>query len=273
MSNGMKMLTSGRRGPTVAPLLLGLMLAFSSAPPLLAQDAQSGDPEAEADVVVQPEAVQALDKMAAHLRTLKEFQLTASIKVEDVLEDDQKIEISGETNYYVRTPNRLKMRMETDKSTREYYYDGKTLTHVSPALGYYSVFDAPDTIAKTIVAAKKKYGVRFPISDLFFWNSQNEGAAEIKSAYFAGQSKILGDRCNHYAYRVDGFDIQVWIRSKGDPLPCRMVVTNTDEAARPQYAATLSWDTEAEFDDSTFLFAPPPEMGRIDQDEVATSTK
>jgi hypothetical protein len=273
MSHGMIVTTAGKRGPKATSMLLGLMLAFSPAAPSLAQNATSGDPEAEADVLVQKEAVDALDKMAAHLRTLKEFQLTATIRVEDVLEDDEKIEIAGETNYYVRRPNRLKMRLETDKNTREYYYDGKTVTHVSPALGYYSVFEAPDTIAKTIIAAKKKYGVRFPLADLFFWNSNNEGAAVIKSAYFAGQTKILGDRCNHYAYRIDGFDIQVWIRASGDPLPCRMVVTNTDEVARPQYAATLEWDTDAEFDDSIFLFAPPPEMGRIDQDEVATSTK
>jgi hypothetical protein len=273
MSHGIVMTTGGRKGPKAAPMLLGLMLAFSSALPSFAQDPASGDPEAEADIVVQPEAVQALDTMAAHLRTLKEFQLTAAITVEDVLEDDQKIEVSGETNYYVRTPSRLKMRMETDKNTREYYYDGKTVTHVSPLLGYYSVFEAPETIAKTIIAAKKKYGVRFPLADLFFWNSNNEDAAEIKAAYFAGQTKILGERCNHYAYRVEGYDIQLWIRAKGDPLPCRMVVTDTGEVARPQYAATLEWDTDAEFDDSTFLFAPPPEMGRIDQDEVATSTK
>lgn len=273
MSYGTTMTTRGKRGPRTAPLLFGLMLALSPALPSLAQDAQSGDPEAEADVVVQKEAVQALDTMAAHLRTLKEFQLTAAVSIEDVLEDDQKIEVSGQTNYYVRTPNRLKMRLETDKNTREYYYNGKTVTHVSPALGYYSVFEAPDTIAKTIIAAKQKYGVQFPLADLFFWNSNNEDAAEIKSAYFTGQTKILGDRCNHYAYRVDGYDIQVWIRAKGEPLPCRMVVTDTSETARPQYAATLEWDTDAEFDDSLFLFAPPPEMGRIDQDEVATSTK
>lgn len=273
MSYGTTAMTGGKKSSRVAPLLLGVMLAFSPALSSLAQDAASGDPEAEADVVVQPEAVQALDKMAAHLRTLKEFQLTASIKVEDVLEDDEKIEISGETTYYVRTPNRLKMHMETDKNTREYYYDGKTVTHVSPALGYYSVFDAPDTIGKTITAAKKKYGVRFPLADLFFWNSTDDDAAKIKSAYFAGQTKILGDRCDHYAYRVDGYDIQIWIRTKGDPLPCRMVVTDTDEVARPQYAATLEWDTDAQFDDSTFLFAPPPDMGRVDQEEVATSTK
>ncbi|CAN7619666.1 DUF2092 domain-containing protein [Rhizobium sp. LjRoot254] len=253
--------------------MAGAAFALAAMAPTLAQDAASSPPETEADVLVQQEAVKALDTMAAYLRTLKQFKLTATTTSEDVLEDGQKIEILGQTTFLVRTPDRMKVSIDNDKHQREYYYDGKSVTQVSPALGYYAVFDAPDTIAKTIITAEEKYGVRLPLADLFFWNSAFDRNVEIKSAYFAGQSRILGERCDHYAFRVAAADVQIWIRANGDPLPCRMVITEIDSAERPQQTATLDWDTDAEIDDSNFLYAAPPEMGLIDQDPVDSTGK
>lgn len=255
-------------------MLAGVALALAAMAPSLAQDTTtSSPPETEADALVQQEAVKALDTMAAYLRTLKQFKLTATTTSEDVLEDGQKIEILGQTTFLVRTPNRMKVSVDNDKHQREYYYDGKSLTQVSPALGYYAVFDAPDTIAKTIVAAEEKYDVRLPLADLFFWNSEVDRNVEIKSAYFAGQSRILGERCDHYAFRVATADVQLWIRANGDPLPCRMVITEIDSAERPQQTATLDWDTNAEIDDSNFVYAAPPEVGLIDQDPLDSTGK
>jgi hypothetical protein len=228
-------------------------------------------PEAAADVTVQPEAVKALDDMAAYLRTLKQFKLTASVSSEDVLEDGQKIEILGETVFQVRTPDRMKIEIDDDKQERDYYYDGKTVTQVSPALGYYAVFKVPDTIGKMIDAAREKYGVEFPLADLFLWGSDRAPDVKILAAYYAGQSNILGNQCNHYAYKVEGAQVQVWIREKGDPLPCRLVLIDTADPERSQSSATLSWDVDAEFNDSVFLYSPNGEMGRVDQDPVSAT--
>jgi hypothetical protein len=256
-----------------ASMLAGAALVLAAMAPSLAQDATSSLPETEADVPVQQEAVKALDTMAAYLRTLRQFKLTATTTSEDVLEDGQKIEILGQTTFLVRTPDRMKVSVDNDKHQRDYYYDGKSVTQVAPALGYCAVFDAPDTIAKTIIAAEEKYGVRLPLADLFFWNSEIDRNVEIKSAYFAGQSRILGERCDHYAFRVATADVQLWIRANGDPLPCRMVITEIDSAELPQQTATLDWDTDAQIDDSNFVYAAPPEMGLIEQDPLDSTVK
>jgi hypothetical protein len=252
--------------------LTGLAFGLVSAEPALAQDASTPQ-EMEADAAVQQDAVKALDAMAAHLRTLKQFKLTAITTNDDVLEDGQLIQIAGQTEFYVRVPNRMKIDVNNDKNQRVYYYDGKTVTQVSPALGYYSVFEAPNTIAKTVIAAEEKYGVELPLADLFLWNAESNQNDKLQAAYFAGPSKILGETCNHYSYMVSGAQVQLWIRAKGDPLPCRMVVVDTGEAERPQYAATLSWDLDAEFHDSLFLFSANGEMGRIEQEPSMAESK
>ena len=60
-------------------MLAGVALALAAMAPSLAQDTTtSSPPETEADALVQQEAVKALDTMAAYLRTLKQFKLTAT---------------------------------------------------------------------------------------------------------------------------------------------------------------------------------------------------
>ncbi len=230
--------------------------------------AQTGDapkPESEADAAVQQEAVQALDEMGAYLRTLKEFRLVADTVDDEELEDGQTVEIAGRAIYEVRRPDRLKLEVITDSKERELYYDGKTVSHYAPALDLYSVFPAPDTIAKMLEETEVRYDVSFPLADLFYWGTERSNVKELTSAYFVGESRIGGNVCEHYAYRAPGADFQVWIRKSGDPLPCRLVVIDTDTPARARYAATLQWEPEAALGDSIFSFSPPAGASKIEQ--------
>ena len=224
--------------------------------------------EEAADVLVQPEAVKALEAMTAHLRTLKQFEVVATTKMDDILDNGQLIEIAGTAVIAARLPDRLRVTVANDKQERIYIYDGKTVTQYAPALDYYAVFEAPDTIVKMIVAAEQKFGVELPLADLFFWAQPDPPKIPIEAAYFAGETLILGDICRHYAYRVRYADVQIWIRKDGDPLPCRMVITNITEAARPQYGATFVWNTDAVLGEGLFGFAPPPGVEKIEQQPV-----
>jgi hypothetical protein len=134
----------------------------------------------------------------------------------------------------VRRPDRLKVSVTTDNSEREFYYDGKTVTQFAPALGYYSVFEAAPTIAETFDLAEEKYDVELPLADLFYWGTDRSDVKSFTAAFASGETRIGGDTCSDYAYRSDVTDVQVWIRKHGDPLPCRLVIVTTDDAARPR---------------------------------------
>ena len=132
----------------------------------LSPDSYSGQ---AADVLVQPVAVKAIDDMSAYLRTLKQFKIVATTTMDDILDNGQLVEIAGVTTIAARLPDRLRVTVANDKQERLYIYDGKTVTQYAPALDYYAVFDAPDTIAKMLPAAQMKYGVELPLADLFYW--------------------------------------------------------------------------------------------------------
>lgn len=240
-----------------------LAAAMLWTPAVLAQDTAD-------EPAIEPAAIEALDKMAAHLRTLQQFKLIATTSRDDVMEGGQLVEIAGRTVYTVRRPDRLKVEVVTDKTEREFFYDGKTVTQFAPALGYYSVFEAAPTIAETFDIAEEKYDVELPLADLFYWGTERSNVKAFTTAFAAGQSRIGGETCGHYAFRSDVTDVQVWIRVHGDPLPCRLVIVTTDDEARPRYEATFEWDLDPLIGDTVFTFAPPPGAEKIEQQPIAT---
>jgi hypothetical protein len=206
--------------------------------------------------------------MKAAIQELDQFSLVATTTTDDILDYGQLIQIAGTTTIEARLPDRLRVTIDSDKQKRIFVYDGETVSQYAPALDLYSTFAAPGTITETVVAAEKEYGVELPLADLFFWADGGTPPVDVEIAYFAGETPILGQVCRHYAYRVAHADVQLWIPKHGLKLPCRMVITNIDEEARPQYGATLVWNPDAIFGEGIFAFVPPPGVVQIPQTPV-----
>jgi hypothetical protein len=212
---------------------------------------------------VDPQAIEALRKMGAHLRTLKSFTLTADTTQDEVLDNGQKIQVSGLTTYNVRIPDRLKLEVDNDRRHRIFYYDGKTVTQVSPEDKLYATFDAPDTITKTIDLARKRYGVSLPLADLFYAGTDEDALNRITDAFLVSETLLDGHWCSQYAYRAARVDFQVWIRKEGDPLPCELVTIDRTDPAGPKDDALITIDPNVTFTDDVFVFTPSEGMEKI----------
>ena len=224
--------------------------------------------EAEADVLVQQGALDALAEMKAAIQGLDPFSLVATTTMDDILDYGQLVQVAGTTTIEARLPDRLRVTIDNDKQKRVFVYDGEAVSQYAPALDLYSTFAAPGSIVEMVVAAQQDYGVELPLADLFFWADDATPPVAVEIAYFAGETPILGKLCRHYAYRVAHADVQLWIPKDGVKLPCRMVITNIDEEARPQYGATLAWNPDAILGEGLFAFVPPPGVVQIPQKPV-----
>ena len=120
---------------------------------------------------IDSKAVSALRSMGAYLRTLKSFGVNVKGAKDEVMDDGQKILISGTVNYLVRTPDRFRAEINTDRKQRTIYYDGKTLTLYAPRMHYYATVTAPPTVMQMLDTVRAKYGVELPIADLFLWGT------------------------------------------------------------------------------------------------------
>jgi hypothetical protein len=223
---------------------------------------------------VLPEALAALKKMGGFLRTLKVFTVRADTTTDGVLADSgQKIQFGGVVDFHVRPPDRLRADVLSDRKHQQFFYDGTTLTFYGQRMHYYASVPAPPTIPELLIVAAQKYGLALPLADLFFWGTDKADLEDITAAISVGPSWIGGVLCDHYAFRQEAADWQLWIERGDTPLPRKLVITTTEEAQQPQYIAVLTWNLTPQLDDALFTFVPPAEARRIVLQEVATPSQ
>ena len=254
------MLTRGTwwgTGSLIVPLLIGSGCSVRQSQPAVALE-RLPDTAAMAD----PRA--ALTRMGGYLRTLKTFTIHAETTIDEVLADTgQKLQFGGEAALYYRAPAHLRVDVSSERKDRQFFYDGKTLTVYGRRTGYYASVPAPPAIRELLAAAEQKYDLDFPLADLFYWGTDKADLEDIKSSTYVGPNWVGGAACDHYAFRQQGVDWQLWIERGEAPLPRKLVITTTDDDAQPQYTATLTWRLTPGPDDATFTFVPPPDARRI----------
>lgn len=245
-------------GAVALPLAIGLGATAHAQP----KTAPATKPDAD--------ALAALNKMGEALRTLSGFTITADITTEQVLDSGQKLQYGGDVKIEVQRPGAFKIWTKSDQQEREVYYDGKSLTVFAPKIGYFATVPAPATIDATLDAISDKYGLEVPLADLFSLGVDPALTAKIESGFDVGPAMVAGKACEHYAFRQAEADWQVWIRSEGPALPCKMVITTTQDEAQPQYTAVMTWEASAP-PQAHYTFNPPASAHRITLADVTAA--
>lgn len=228
--------------------------------------AQTAPPEnaPPATSAVDPASIQALKNMGAFLQTLKRFRVSTELTGERVLADGQKLQHTASADIYVDRPGKIRARMHIAGSEREITYDGKTVTLFAPAQKYYSTVAFDGTIGALINRLEERFGVEFPLADLFLWGTPAAPLDKIGSAMNAGQAFVGPDLCDQYAFRQGTIDWQVWITTGSKPLPRKLVITNRADEALPQSVSLINWHLQPTFKDSVFKFTPPKNVTKIE---------
>jgi hypothetical protein len=243
-------------GRTLKLSVLAVLTASLAGPALAgsadAQDAAAAEPTTAP--AVDPKAMDALGRMGLALRTMKEFAVRADTTAEVVMEDGQKLEFAGTTDYKVRPPTGLFAEVKNDRKKRQYFYDGKTFTVYAPSTKYYATLPAPGTLGELVLAAQD-YGLELPLADLFWWGTDKAPTSAITRATYVGPARLGERNVAHYAFRQTGVDWQVWL--DGEALPRKLTIIDTSQAERPEYTAQLDWNRAPALSDASFTFAPP----------------
>ena len=243
--------------------VVGLTVMLLAAPGTHSQTPPASSTKPAANLV-DPASIQALKEMGAYLQTLKRFRVSTELTGERVLKDGQKLQHVAQADLDVVRPSKLRARMSSARIERELIYDGKTVTLYSPAQKYFSTIEFSESIGQLIERLEQRYGVEFPLADLFTWGTPAAPLDKIESAMNAGQDLIGKDLCDHYAFRQGTLDWQVWITAGATPLPRKVVITNRADEARPQSVSVITWNLKPTFQDSVFSFKPPQGAKKVE---------
>jgi hypothetical protein len=245
------------RAEIVRRAAIGTALALACSMALASAGAQQNNP------AVDQKAIKALMTMGDFLRQQQKFTVNLVGTKDQVLPNGLKVTFGGTVNYEVSRPNGLHASMKTDRKVREIFYDGKTLTIYAPRMKYYASAPAPSTIHAMMDSAAKRFGIEFPLGDLFAWGSDPSVIRNIQFASYIGPAEIDGTRCDQFVIRQGDVDWQVWIQQGNTPLPRKFVITTTSEPTDPSYTATLTWNLSPTIASNAFAFAPPADAKKI----------
>jgi hypothetical protein len=247
-------------------VIAGAILCAPSVSPVLAKGGHQAD--AKEPPAIDPDAMDALNKMGAYLRTLKSFQVKADISTDDVLDDGEIIQSSTKVDLLTARPNRMRAEITGEDEHRFLLFNGKEFTVFGALVNYYATVPAPSTLGKLIDDLNDKYGIEVPLVDLFEWGTKDENIKRIKGATDVGPSAVEGVTCEQYAFRQEGIDWQIWIQLGEFPLPRKLVIRTLTDDAKPQHSEILSWNLAPSFNDEAFTFDPPPDARRITLAEI-----
>jgi len=222
---------------------------------------------------VDKDAVAALDKMGAYLRSLKAFQVKATTSRDEVLDNGQKVQFASTQDVLVQRPNKFRGELSSDEKHRMFFYDGKTFTLYADRPGYYASVPAPSTLGELSDRLETKYDIELPLSDLFLWGTDKAHGGAITSAVDVGPSEVEGTSVEQYAFRQNGMDWQVWIQQGEYALPRKLVITTTTDDSRPDYSAVFDWNLAPSFNDAAFTFDPPSDAKRIVLKETDSTSR
>lgn len=217
----------------------------------------------QGDSKIDPDAMAALDKMGAYLRSLKAFQVDSEVTNDDVLEDGEIITDSQTNTLLAVRPNLLRAELKSDDKDALLFYDGKNFTVYGKLVNYYATVPAPSTTAELVDKVNDNYGIEIPLVDLFKWGTDQSTIKRITSAIDVGPSTVQGITCEQYAFRQEGLDWQIWIQLGEYPLPRKLVIRTLTDDARPQHTSNLVWNLAPSYDEAAFTFDPPADSQRI----------
>jgi hypothetical protein len=224
----------------------------------------AGDDPIVREGVVEDTAIDALKDMSNYLMSANTFAIKSVGSLDVVTNDGQRIQLDGVTNYKVRKPGFV-IDYESNIKSRRFIYDGKTFTVYSPKLGFYAQAPAPATNKEVLDAIYDKYGISLPLADLFKWGdgTNADRIQALKSAYEVGTATVDGVDTDHFAFREENVDWEVWIQKGDQPLPRKLVIVDRTDPARPTFITHLSWQINPTFTDADFTFVPDANAKKI----------
>ena len=255
-----------RHSATAIACVLCTLAATASAQPASTQMPQSGmqDPIAN-EGVIEDSAVDALKEMSTFLTTAQTMQIVSNGSMDVVTNNGQRIQLDGRTTYKVRKPNGFVIDYQSDIKSRRFVYDGKNFTVYSPKLGFYSTVAAPPTNKEVLKTIYDKFGIALPLEDLFRWadGTHDDRIKALRSAYEVGPATVDGVATDHFAFREDDVDWEIWIQQGDQPFPRKLVIVNRNDEAKPTFTARLQWTMNPAFTDADFTFVPDANAKKI----------
>ena len=209
-------------------------------------------------------AVAILDKMSAVIGDLSSCSVTIKSNYDITSKELGLIKHSDEQQLFVHGSDKMLVKSDGDRGSRDFYFDGTKLSYYSLDKNQYGQIDASMTLVEMIDTVSKLYGIEFPAADFLYPSFVDDILTESRELVYLGLTKVDGKECYHIAGKASDKTFQFWISNDAYTLPLKMVIVYTNQEMNPQYEAVLSdWQVNPNLPDALFTFTIPHRAQRV----------
>ncbi|MEA3093170.1 MAG: hypothetical protein QOJ04_4512 [Caballeronia sp.] len=213
---------------------------------------------------LEPRAIDILKATGARLAAARSMAFTAVVSYESPSRLGPPLVYSTKSQVLMQRPDKLNVITLADGPPSEFYYDGKTMTAFAIPENLMAVADAPPTIDAALEAAYDTGAIYFPFTDVIVADPYKDLSAGLKSAFYIGQSEVVGGvTTDMVAYVTGDVFVQVWIGTK-DKLPRRVYAIYLNDPARLRHVLELSdWRLDVDIAATAFVATNSTGAARI----------
>jgi hypothetical protein len=203
--------------------------------------------------------------MSDYMAAQKTISFGYDADLEIVTADHQKLMLANSGTVDLSRPDKIRAMRLGGFSNVEMIFDGKTLTVLHKDANIYAQADVPGTLDHLVDELRDKFHKPVPGADLLMSNVYDQLMPNVTDTKDLGSGVISGTECDHFAFRTQDVDWQIWIAQGDRPYPCRYVITSKQVDQGPQYSIQVrDWKVGSEVAADKFAFANATDAKKID---------
>jgi hypothetical protein len=215
------------------------------------------------------DAKRSLKAMSDYMAAQKTISFGFDSNLEVVTKDHQRLLLASSGTINLTRPDKIRATRAGGFANVETIFDGKTLTVVGQNANLYTQIDVPGSLDHLIDELRNTYHRPVPGADLLVSNIYDELMADVTDSKDLGSGVIGGVECDHFAFRAEEVDWQIWIARGARPYPCRYVITSKQVEGGPQYSVQIrDWKAGSEVAGDDFVFRNETNARKIDMNDI-----
>lgn len=255
----------------VTPVGSDLRLKTSVVLPSMVAIALAGGLVAAAPVSADEEDARRIFKeMSDYLGSQSAFSFDYDAALDVVTAEGQTLTLTSSGSASVARPDKITASRTGGFAEIEMVFDGKTLTFVSNSADIYTEIEVPGDLDNLIDTLRDTYHRPLPAADLLMSDVNGQLMPLVTDVKDLGSGVVGGVECNHFAFRTEEVDWQIWIAAGDSPYPCRYTINTSKVAGSPQYTIVVSnWKAGADAMVGDFMAAVPAGATKVDATAIA----
>lgn len=213
-----------------------------------------------------------LKEMSDYLAVQDTLSFAYDSTLEVVTDEEQKLQLTASGMVALDRPDKVRATRSAGFADVEMLFDGTTLTVLSKDANQYTQLEVPGTIDNLVNQLRDTYKRPLPGADLLLSNVYDELMVDVVDSKDLGSGVIGGVTCDHFAFRAEDVDWQIWIAEGDEPYPCRYVITSKGVAGSPQYSVQIrDWKAGGDVESQEFAFKTPTGANEVALEDLSGS--